>query len=51
MVSTLDIVVYQERLAEAQTNYIKAVTDYRIAEIELAKAKGTTLIEDNITIE
>ncbi|OGW85805.1 MAG: hypothetical protein A2987_05920 [Omnitrophica bacterium RIFCSPLOWO2_01_FULL_45_10] len=51
LVSTLDIVVYQERLAEAQTNYIKAVTDYRIAEIELAKAKGTTLIEDNITIE
>lgn len=51
LVSTLDIVTYQERLARAQVNYIKAVIDYNISLLELSKAQGTTLIEDRITID
>ena len=51
LVSTLDIVIYQERLARAQVNYAKSVIDYNTALIELAKAEGMTLINDGITIE
>lgn len=51
LVSTLDIVIYQERLARAQVTYIKSVIDYNTAILELSKAQGTTLIEDNIRIE
>lgn len=51
LVSTLDIVIYQERLARAQVNYAKSVIGYNTALIELAKAEGMTLINDNIKIE
>ena len=51
LVSTHDIVDYQERLALAEIGYIKSVIDYNTAQIELAKAQGTTLIEDKIKIE
>ena len=51
LVSTLDIVIYQERLARAQVDYVKSVIDYNTSIIELSKAQGTTLIEENITIE
>lgn len=51
LVSTLDIVTYQERLAKAQVNYVKSVIDYNVSLLELAKAEGTTLINDNITLE
>ena len=39
------------RLALAEIGYIKSVIDYNTAQIELAKAQGTTLIEDKIKIE
>lgn len=51
LVSTLDIVTYQERLARAQVNYLKGVIDYNVSLLELSKAQGTTLIEDHIRIE
>jgi outer membrane protein TolC len=51
LVSTLDMLIYQERLAKAQVDYAKRVIDYNTSLIELAKAKGTMLIEDSIKIE
>ena len=51
LVSTLDIVIYQERLAKAEVNYIKSIIDYNISLIELSRAQGTMLIEENITLE
>jgi len=51
LVSTLDMLIYQERLATAQVNYIKAIIDYNVSLIELARVQGMTLINDNITIE
>ncbi len=51
LVSTLDMVTYQERLARAELNYARSVIDYNIALIELAKAEGMTLVNDNINIE
>ncbi|MDD5680308.1 MAG: TolC family protein, partial [Candidatus Omnitrophica bacterium] len=51
LVSTHDMVDYQERLTRAQVNFIKSVIDYKVALIELAKVKGTVLSEDNIKLE
>jgi outer membrane protein TolC len=51
LVSTLDILIYQERLARAELNYVKSITDYRMALVKLAKVKGTTLDEDGINVE
>lgn len=51
LVSTLDIVIYQERLARAEVAYIKSIIDYNVSLIELARAQGTMLIEENITLE
>ncbi|MBI4974936.1 MAG: TolC family protein [Candidatus Omnitrophica bacterium] len=51
LVSTLDILTYQERLSKADANYIKSVIDYNISLIELARAEGVTLVNDNIRIE
>ncbi len=51
LVSTLDMVTYQERLARAEVNYVKGIIDYNITLLELAKAEGMTLINDNITVE
>ncbi|MBI5143490.1 MAG: TolC family protein, partial [Candidatus Omnitrophica bacterium] len=51
LVSTLDILTYQERLSKANANYIKSVIDYNISLIELARTEGVTLMNDNIRIE
>ena len=51
LVSTHDIVEYQERLARAEVNYVRSVIDYSIVFIELAKVEGMTLLYDNIKIE
>jgi outer membrane protein TolC len=51
LVSTLDMVIYQERLTKAEVSYVKSVIDYNTALIELAKAQGTTLLDDNIKVE
>lgn len=51
LVSTNDMIDYQDRLTRAEVNFIKSVVDYNISLIDLAKAKGTTLVDDHITIE
>jgi outer membrane protein len=51
LVSTLDIVIYQERLARAEVSYVKSIIDYNISLIELSRAIGTMLLDDNITLE
>lgn len=51
LVSTLDILIYQERLARAELNYVKSVTDYNKALVKLARVKGTALVEDGISVE
>jgi len=51
LVSTHDMVDYQNQLTRAEVNYIKSVIDYNITLIELARVKGTMLFEDNITLE
>lgn len=51
LVSTLDMVTYQERLAKAEVNYAKSVIDYNIALQELARVEGMMLINDNIKVE
>jgi outer membrane protein TolC len=51
LVSTLDIVIYQERLARAEVSYVKSIIDYNISLIELSRAQGTMLLDDNITLE
>ncbi|MDP2913642.1 MAG: TolC family protein [Candidatus Omnitrophota bacterium] len=51
LVSTLDIVIFQERLARSEVNYVKSIIDYNISLIELAKEEGMTLANDGIIIE
>jgi Outer membrane protein len=51
LVSTLDIVIYQERLARAEVSYIKSIIDYNVSLIELSRAQGTMLYDDNIILE
>lgn len=51
LVSTLDIVIFQERLAKAEVTYVKSAIDYNISLTELAKAEGMTLVNDGIIIE
>jgi len=51
LVSTHDIIDYQERLSRAEANFIKSVVDYNVSLIELAKAKGLTLIDDSIVVQ
>lgn len=51
LVSTLDIVIYQERLARAEVSYVKSIIDYNVSLIELSRALGTMLLDDNITLE
>lgn len=51
LVSTHDIIDFQEKLARAEVNYAASVIDYNKAQIELAKAEGMMLEYDNIKIE
>ncbi len=50
-VSTHDMLDYQNRLASAQLDHIKALIDYQIALIRLDQAEGVTLAKNNITLE
>ena len=50
-VSTHDILDYQERLAQAELDYIKGLIDYNIALIDLDKSQGLTLAKNNILLE
>ena len=51
LVSTHDIIDFQEKLARAEVNYAASVIDYNKAFIDLAKAEGMTLKYDNIKVE
>lgn len=51
LVSTHDMLDYQEDLAAAEANYIQALIDYNKALITLDKKVGTTLVKNNITLE
>lgn len=51
LVSTHDILDYQEKLARAEVNYVGSVIEYNQAIVELAKSEGTTLLNDNIRID
>lgn len=50
-VSTHDILDYQNRLASARLDYIKAMIDYQVTLIRLDQAEGVTLAKNNITLE
>ncbi|MBN2120711.1 MAG: TolC family protein [Candidatus Omnitrophica bacterium] len=50
-VSTHDILDYQDRLAQAELDYIKALIDYNIALINLDMAMGLTLVKNDITLK
>ncbi len=51
LVSTHDIIDFQEKLARAEVNYAASVIDYNKALIDLAKVEGMMLINDNIKID
>lgn len=50
-ISTHDILDYQDKLAQAELDYIKALIDYNIAIINLDKAEGLTLVKNDILVE
>jgi len=50
-VSTHDMLDYQNRLASARLDYVKAMIDYQITLIRLDQAEGMTLAKNNITLE
>ena len=51
LVSTHDMLDYQEDLSAAEVNYIQALIDYNKAVITLDKKIGMTLVKNNITLE
>jgi outer membrane protein TolC len=50
-VSTHDILEYQDRLAQAELDYIKGLIDYNVAIIELEESQGLTLARNDIILE
>jgi outer membrane protein TolC len=50
-VSTHDILDYQDKLAQSELDYFKALVDYNVALIGLDKSQGLTLVKNNIKIE
>ena len=42
---------YQERLSQAELDYIKALIDHEISIINLDKSEGLTLVKNNIKLE
>jgi outer membrane protein TolC len=50
-VSTHDILDYQDKLAQSELDYIRALIDYNIAIIKLDNAEGLTLASNNIQLE
>jgi len=50
-VSTHDILDYQDKLAQSELDYFKALVDYNVALIDLDKSQGLTLAKNNIKIE
>ncbi|MDO9464440.1 MAG: TolC family protein [bacterium] len=50
-VSTHDMLDYQERLSQAELDYIKALIDHEISIINLDKSEGLTLVKNDIKLE
>ncbi len=50
-VSTHDMLDYQDKLSQAELDYIKALIDYNIALINLDKSQGITWAKNNIKLE
>lgn len=50
-VSTHDMLDYQDKLSQAELDYVKALIDYNIALINLDKSQGITLARNNIKLE
>jgi len=50
-VSTHDILDYQERLAQAELGYVKALIDYNTSLINLDESEGLTLVKNNVKLE
>jgi len=50
-VSTHDMLDYQDKLSQAELDYVKALIDYNIALINLDKSQGVTLAKNNIKLE
>lgn len=50
-VSTHDMLDYQDRLSQAELDYVKSLIDYNIALINLDKSRGLTLAKNNIKLE
>jgi outer membrane protein TolC len=50
-VSTHDMLDYQEKLATAELDYVKALIDYNTSLINLDKSEGLTLVKNNVKLE
>lgn len=50
-ISTHDMLDYQNRLATARLDFVKALIDYQVAIIRLDQAEGMTLAKNNISLE
>lgn len=50
-ISTHDMLDYQDKLAQAERDYIKALIDYNTAVTNLEKSEGLTLAKNNIILE
>jgi outer membrane protein TolC len=50
-VSTHDMLDYQDKLSQAELDYVKALVDYNIALINLDKSQGITLAKNDIKLE
>jgi outer membrane protein TolC len=50
-VSTHDMLDYQDKLSQAELDYVKALIDYNIALINLDKSRGLTLVKNDIKLE
>jgi len=50
-VSTHDMLDYQDKLAQAELDYIKALIDHYVALINLDRSQGLTLVRNDIKLE
>ncbi len=50
-VSTHDFLDYQNRLATARLDYVKALIDYQLSQVRLDQAEGMTLANNHISLE
>jgi len=51
LISTHDLLDFQERLAQSELEYVRALIDYELALIRLDEVTGLTLTKNNVRIE